>query len=224
MPDISMHDTSIRDTSNPESSNPDSSNRRPRSFRRPSRRVLFAAAAVAALATLSACASKSNDAGGSGSSSASTVASSSSVPAGPAVLSVASTSMGDVLVDLGGKTVYILTSDTPTTSACPAACLAAWPPIAAPVPLPASIKGVTAKLGTFTNAAGASQLTINGYPAYEFVKDTAPGMVTGQGKVSFGGTWWALTSTGAWITTAPAAPAASTPAASSPAASLPGGY
>ena len=106
-------------------------------------------------------------------------------------VSVASGSLGSYLVDASGKAIYILTSDKPGgASACTTACLKFWPPVAAPSPLPSGISGVTATFGTFKAADGSSELTINGYPAYNFVKDTGPGTTAGQGMVSFGGTWW----------------------------------
>src|SRR5674476_520499 len=93
------------------------------------------------------------------------------------VLGVATTSLGPVLVDGKGLTVYLLTSDSPGHSACSAACLAYWPPVAGPAP--ASVKGVTAPLSVTKATSGTSMVTAGGWPLYTFVKDGAPGDVTG---------------------------------------------
>ena len=182
---------------------------------------------AAAAAVLSACASSS----GSSSTSSTTAAaaapsSAASSAAGSAAatgsISTASGTLGSYLVDGSGKSIYILTSDKPGgASACTTSCLKFWPPVAAPSPLP-SISGVSAKFGTFTAADGSSELTINGYPAYTFAKDTGPGMTAGQGVASFGGTWWLVQPSGSWITTAAAS--SSNAAASSSAKSGSGAY
>jgi predicted lipoprotein with Yx(FWY)xxD motif len=44
-----------------------------------------------------------------------------------------------------------------------------------------------------TRADGSKQLTIGGWPAYRYAKDTKPGDLTGQGV---GGKWYALAPTG----------------------------
>jgi predicted lipoprotein with Yx(FWY)xxD motif len=121
-----------------------------------------------------------------------------------AVLGVASTSLGDVLVDGQGLTVYMLTADSPNHSSCSASCLAYWPLVAAPgsgsVP---SISGIGAKLGVTKATNGESMLTANGWPLYTFANDEAPGDVEGQGVKTFGGTWYALSPAGEPIQSAP---------------------
>jgi predicted lipoprotein with Yx(FWY)xxD motif len=185
--------------------------------------LTLVASFAAAAALLSACASSS---GSGSSSSTSTAAAASSPAATPAAatgsISTASGALGTYLVDGSGKSIYILTSDKPGgASACTTQCLTFWPPVAAPSPLP-TISGATAKFATFTAADGSSELTINGYPAYTFKNDTAPGMTAGQGVKSFGGVWWLVTPSGSWITTAAAS--SSNAAASSSASKAGSGY
>jgi predicted lipoprotein with Yx(FWY)xxD motif len=113
------------------------------------------------------------------------------------VLGVATTSMGPVLVDSKGFTVYLLTADTSGHSSCDAQCLQFWPIVSAPagatVP---TVSGVTAALSATKATSGASMLTAGGWPLYTFVKDRSPGDVNGQGKKSFGGTWYAVSPSG----------------------------
>ena len=117
------------------------------------------------------------------------------------VLCVAATSLGSVLVDSKGMTVYLLAADTPGRSTCDAQCLQVWPPVTAPVgKVP---PGVSAPLGVTKAASGASILTAGGWPLYTFSGDRAPGNVNGQGIVNFGGTWYVVSPSGEAVKAAP---------------------
>jgi predicted lipoprotein with Yx(FWY)xxD motif len=108
---------------------------------------------------------------------------------------VAHTSLGDVLVDGQGRTLYLLTADRPNTSTCSAQCLVYWPPVAA---MKGGTKpvGVTASVGRTTSTAGSAMATVGGWPLYTFVKDKAAGDVTGESMASFGGVWYAVSPDG----------------------------
>ena len=129
------------------------------------------------------------------------------------VLGVAATSLGPVLVDSRGLTVYLLTADTPGHSTCSAQCLQYWPLVPAPkgtgVP---SVHGISAALTATRATSGASMVAAGGWPLYTFVKDAAPGDVTGEGVKTFGGTWYAVSPSGTAVK-ATAAPASTAPAA-----------
>jgi predicted lipoprotein with Yx(FWY)xxD motif len=189
------------------------------------------AAAATSLVLVAACSSASKSTGASsapaGAAAASNPAPASAPVSGAAAtgtISTANTPGGAILVDGAGKSIYILTSDKPNgASACTAQCLQFWPAVAAPSPLPSGLAGITAKFGTFTDVSGSLQLTINGYPAYTFANDSAPGMVKGQGVKSFGGIWWLVTPSGSWVTTA-AASSSNAAASSSSSKSGGGGY
>jgi predicted lipoprotein with Yx(FWY)xxD motif len=138
----------------------------------------------------------------------------SGVPAPGETLGVAKTSLGTVLVDSKGMTVYLLTADTPGHSTCSAQCLQYWPLVSAPSggTMP-SAQGVSAALSATKATSGASMVTAGGWPLYTFVKDQAPGDVTGEGVKTFGGTWYAVSPSGVAVKAAPAgAPATTTPA------------
>src|SRR3954466_4363193 len=49
----------------------------------------------------------------------------------PATVGVASTRLGDVLVDRQGRTLYLVARDSGTVSACTGACAVNWPPLPA---------------------------------------------------------------------------------------------
>jgi predicted lipoprotein with Yx(FWY)xxD motif len=132
---------------------------------------------------------------------------------------VSNSSLGSILVNSGGRTLYLFKADSGTTSACSGACATAWPPLLATVN-PTAGKGLTAsKLGTITRSNGTRQVTYNGHPLYTFVKDKKPGDVTGQGVTAFGAGWFALSPSGNQIS---ATPPSSTSGGSSGGAAAPG--
>jgi predicted lipoprotein with Yx(FWY)xxD motif len=102
----------------------------------------------------------------------------------------ANTELGNVLTDSGGLTLYRFDQDTaePPKSNCDGDCAKAWPPV--PADDATAGAGIDrALLGEVTRADGTKQLTIGGWPAYRYAKDTKAGDVAGQGV---GGKWYAL--------------------------------
>lgn len=107
---------------------------------------------------------------------------------------VASTSLGQVLVDGAGRTLYMLTADGPGRSTCDRTCLQLWPPVAPPSAT--TLPGVSAAVGSATTPDGQTTVTVGGWPLYTYALDHGPGEVSGEGIVSFGGTWYALSPDG----------------------------
>src|SRR3954447_6921116 len=111
-------------------------------------------------------------------------------------VSTASTSLGTVLVDSQGRTLYLFKADSGTKSACSGACASAWPPLRAS-PKPTAGGGATAsKLGTTQRSDGQPQITYNGHPLYTYTGDSELGDVNGQGLTAFGAAWFALSPSG----------------------------
>jgi predicted lipoprotein with Yx(FWY)xxD motif len=120
-----------------------------------------------------------------------------------ATLGVASSSLGSILVNSTGRTLYVFKADVGAKSACTGACATAWPPLLATAK-PTAGTGLTAsKLATITRSDGTQQVTYNGHPVYLFIKDKKPGQTTGQGVTAFGAAWFALTPAGNQISTQP---------------------
>jgi predicted lipoprotein with Yx(FWY)xxD motif len=111
---------------------------------------------------------------------------------GTTALMTEHTAMGTVLATSQGYTVYRFSKDHGTTSACTGACAVAWPPVTG-TPKAASGTSLSGKFGTITRSGGVRQATYNGYPLYTFKADTAPGDTRGNDVPSFGGTWYAVT-------------------------------
>jgi predicted lipoprotein with Yx(FWY)xxD motif len=157
--------------------------------------TFLAGAAVIPLAALAIAAC-----GGGGAATAATPKTSSEVSA---TVGVAQSSLGSILVDSTGRTLYLFKADSGTSSACSGACASAWPPLLAKGTTNAGTGPTAAKLGTITRSGGSQQVTYNGHPLYLYVGDKKPGDVAGQGVTAFGAAWFVLSSTGNPITTAP---------------------
>jgi predicted lipoprotein with Yx(FWY)xxD motif len=116
--------------------------------------------------------------------------------AGSVVISTRSTSHGTVLTDAKGRTLYWFAIDTPTTSKCTGSCATYWPPV---IGKPVAAKGASLPhaLGSITRSNGQVQATYDGHPLYTYVGDTAAGDVKGNGLKLSGGLWWAITPSGA---------------------------
>jgi predicted lipoprotein with Yx(FWY)xxD motif len=109
---------------------------------------------------------------------------------------VAKSTLGRILVDAKGITLYDFPPDKGTTSVCYGACAALWPPLTTTAK-PVAGPGVRASLlGTTKRKDGKLEVTYNGHPLYYFVSDRKPGQTTGQGLDQFGGPWWVLTPAG----------------------------
>jgi predicted lipoprotein with Yx(FWY)xxD motif len=121
------------------------------------------------------------------------VASSASPGAAPlAVLKTEqASSLGMVLTNAQGFTVYWFAKDSPTASTCAGACAAAWPPV---LGMPRAESGVklAGTLGEIKRANGTMQATYNGHPLYLFAGDQAPGQANGNGVDGFGALWYAF--------------------------------
>ena len=165
----------------------------------PSLRGGAVAAGMMALLALAGCGSSSY---GGGSAAATSSSSASSAATSNADLKAADTSLGKVVVDSDGRTVYVFDKDSPGagTSACTAACLAKWPPVVAKSGKP-TVSGVSGQLGTIKRDDGTEQVTLAGMPLYLYSGDSHAGDVTGQ---AVGGVWWAVSPSGTKITAAAA--------------------
>jgi predicted lipoprotein with Yx(FWY)xxD motif len=120
-----------------------------------------------------------------------------------ATVGVAKSSLGSILVDSTGRTLYLFKADVGMTSACTGACATAWPPLLS-ASAPTAGTGLTAsKLATITRSGGKRQVTYNGHPVYLYVGDKKPGDVSGQGVTAFGAAWFALSPAGNQVSAAP---------------------
>ena len=121
---------------------------------------------------------------------------------GPASVGVATTtSLGKVLVDGAGMTLYTFKKDTGSVATCTGKCAALWPPLLTKG-TPKAGSGVGGKLGV-TTGSGPQQATYNGHPLYTYSGDTKPGQTNGQGLFHL---WYAAAPLKAGATAAAATP------------------
>lgn len=98
--------------------------------------------------------------------------------------------LGPILVDAEGMTLYLFTNDTPGVSNCYGDCEVKWPPLLVDAgEMPTAAPGLMGKLGTTTRKDGSIQVTYDGWPLYYWWEDINPGDTTGQGV---GGVWYVV--------------------------------
>jgi predicted lipoprotein with Yx(FWY)xxD motif len=113
-----------------------------------------------------------------------------------ALVALGKTTLGSVLVDTKGRTLYAFEKDRKGMSVCDTACVKFWPPLVSRT-TPRAAKGVhKAMLGVTRRHDGRRQVTYAGHPLYTFVGDKTPGATSGEGLTNFGAGWYALTASG----------------------------
>jgi predicted lipoprotein with Yx(FWY)xxD motif len=158
----------------------------------------MAVAALGLSGVLAACGGGSSN-NVSSKNSKSSAASTTTAPAAPPTVTVASTSLGMVLVASNGHTLYELDKDTPTMAMCTGGCAGLWPPLTA-TGTPTGGTGVDATKLTILTGPNGMQVVYAGHPLYMFSQDSAPGDVKGQGFA--GNIWHVVSPSGTPITTA----------------------
>lgn len=113
-------------------------------------------------------------------------------------LQLRKTSVGTILVNGRGFTIYAFTKDGRNRDACASisSCLSLWP-IVGGAAKPVLGPGVKSSLvGTITIKGGAKQLTYAGHPLYTYAEDSGPGQTSYVNFLQFGGRWPALNAGG----------------------------
>jgi predicted lipoprotein with Yx(FWY)xxD motif len=174
----------------------------------PGRRLATAAVALLALGGLLAACGDDNgkgSAGGGGSGSkqttttegSTTTASSAPAAADLSVSVKKDATLGTILADPEGRTLYTLTDGSGAAVDCTGPCLPVWPPLelAAGATAPTAPDGVD--LSVVDAPDGAKLIAADGLPLYTFAGDGSPADAKGEGLVSFGGTWHVVKTTAA---------------------------
>jgi predicted lipoprotein with Yx(FWY)xxD motif len=158
------------------------------------RRILILSAVPVAALALAACGSSSNDNSSSTAASTPTPATSSTA----AVVGLRATSLGKVLVDGSGRTLYLFEKDKGPKSTCSGTCASAWPPVTT-TGKPTAGAGVTASKLTLVKGPDGQQVLYAGHPLYTYAGDSAAGQTNGEALDQFGAEWYALNSGGAKV-------------------------
>jgi predicted lipoprotein with Yx(FWY)xxD motif len=118
----------------------------------------------------------------------------------PATVGVADdSSLGKILVDSQGRTLYLFQKDEGTKSACYGACASNWPPLRASGKPTIGGGANASQVATTARSDGKPQVTYGGHPLYLFQGDQKPGDTNGQGVTAFGGGWFTLSPAGTQI-------------------------
>jgi predicted lipoprotein with Yx(FWY)xxD motif len=157
--------------------------------------TLAVSALITAAALTSACgtsgAGKSDKAQSTvtGSAAGSAGSANAAVPATAVSVKVQDSSLGPILTDQDGRTLYAFLNDKNGSSSCTGTCIATWPALISTAPAGAGAGTQAALLSQTTRAEGTSQATYNKWPLYYYVGDTSPGAVDGEG---LDGVWFAV--------------------------------
>jgi predicted lipoprotein with Yx(FWY)xxD motif len=133
-------------------------------------------------ALLAACGSE----GASSSTGAGTHATAASTPD----ISVGNASLGRVLTDRAGMTLYYFTPEMGSKLVCDTGtCVSTWPLVTV-TGSPSAAPSLTGQLTTISAPSGQSEIVYNGWPLHTYSGDKSPGDTNGQG---IAGKWFAAT-------------------------------
>jgi predicted lipoprotein with Yx(FWY)xxD motif len=106
-------------------------------------------------------------------------------------IALAESSLGQIIVDGEGKTLYMFDPDAEGSPTCYDDCATAWPPLLADDA--ASVTAGTgldaSKITVVARTDGGSQVKYGDWPLYYFANDAAAGDVNGQGRNDV---WWVV--------------------------------
>jgi len=104
----------------------------------------------------------------------------------PTLTITSNATLGNIVTDEEGRTLYFFSKDVAGNSECEGGCLTNWPAYYE-VDLEAGTGVDAAAIGVITRADGSKQNTLNGWPLYYFSGDSQPGNTNGEG---LGGNWF----------------------------------
>jgi predicted lipoprotein with Yx(FWY)xxD motif len=116
-------------------------------------------------------------------------------PSATATVQLRHSSLGNILVNSSGRTLYEFTRDRTDKSTCVAikGCSAVWPSLKSGRP--------TAGAGVRSSLLSSSKglATYAGHPLYTYSGDYGAGETSYVGAKTFGGTWYAINASGAAV-------------------------
>jgi predicted lipoprotein with Yx(FWY)xxD motif len=126
------------------------------------------------------------------------VASTPHVAKTPTVKTKKVATLGTILVNSKGRTLYMFVPDHQKKVTCKGQCAVIWPPLKIKKGQKPTAGGTARQklLGTDKNPCGGRVVTYNHWPLYTYVTDTKPGQTTGQGVNNSGGKWYVLSPSG----------------------------
>ncbi len=115
-----------------------------------------------------------------------------------ATVEVRHTSLGNILVDSAGHTLYEFTRDHGEKDSCASVsgCLKVWPALQTSGSPTAGAGLKSSELSSINVPGVGRQVTYAGHPLYTYVGDTRAGETGYVGFSAFGGSWYALNASG----------------------------
>jgi predicted lipoprotein with Yx(FWY)xxD motif len=111
---------------------------------------------------------------------------------------LAHTSLGPILVDGSGSTLYVFTRDRRDKDKCAgvSGCLGVWPALTTREKPVAGPKLRFSRLGTIAFHGDVRQITYAGHPLYTYALDFGPRSTLYVGSDEYGGSWYAVNAAG----------------------------
>jgi predicted lipoprotein with Yx(FWY)xxD motif len=114
----------------------------------------------------------------------------------PVAVKISESSLGPILTDQNGRTLYAFTDDKKGASTCTDQCIATWPALVSRQPVAAGAGTDKKLLSQVTRVEGTNQAMYGDWPLYYYVGDMGPGDVDGQGV---DGVWFVIAADGKLI-------------------------
>jgi predicted lipoprotein with Yx(FWY)xxD motif len=101
--------------------------------------------------------------------------------AGGSSVRISQSSLGPILTDQSGRTLYAFANDKNRSSTCTGQCIATWPALASSKAVAAVSGAQRSLVGETKRTEGTLQATYGDWPLYYYAGDMNPGDVDGQG-------------------------------------------
>jgi predicted lipoprotein with Yx(FWY)xxD motif len=108
-------------------------------------------------------------------------------------IKVSQSSLGPILTDQNGRTLYGFANDKQGTSSCTKECIATWPGLVSRGPVAVGQGVQQGLLKKIQRAEGTEQAVYGAWPLYYYVGDAGPGDVDGEGV---DGVWFVIDANG----------------------------
>ena len=104
-------------------------------------------------------------------------------------------SVGNILVNQGGRSLYVFAPEKGGKVVCTGSCATTWPPLTSSGQEPSISSTLVhaALVGKVADPSGGQIITYAGWPLHTYSGDTAAGQLNGQG---ISGQWYAISPSG----------------------------
>jgi predicted lipoprotein with Yx(FWY)xxD motif len=111
-------------------------------------------------------------------------------------IKISQSSLGPILTDQNGRTLYAFTNDKNRSSSCSGQCIATWPALAGSKAVTVTSGAQKSLVGETKRTEGTLQATYGQWPLYYYAGDMNAGDVDGQGV---DGVWFVIGADGKLI-------------------------